>query len=159
MILLTLTLGSRNYFLPESPILQMIACCTRRFRRYPSIFSRDPCAHRLCNSLSPTYPCGYLHALVILLIIPHRSCCYKMPRDILCCPENPLSLLSCGFISHENPYRFSSSYLSRSFLNCAGVSQWSSKYYSILQKSLVAYCSAILVCLHYGGSHITSNIH
>ena len=48
MILLKrLTLGSRKYFLPESPSLQMIACCTRRFRRYSLRFSRDPCAYRL----------------------------------------------------------------------------------------------------------------
>ena len=38
----------------------------------------------------------------------------------------------------------------RSSPSCSCVSQWSSKYYSILQKSLVAYCSIILVCLHYG---------
>ena len=42
MILLKtkLTLGSRKYFLPESPSLQMIACCTRRFRSYSTMFSR-----------------------------------------------------------------------------------------------------------------------
>src|SRR3954464_9211332 len=34
-ILLTLTLGSRDYFLPESPSLQMIDCFTRRFKDYP----------------------------------------------------------------------------------------------------------------------------
>ena len=38
----------------------------------------------------------------------------------------------------------------RSSHNCSCVSQWSLKYYSILQKSLIAYCSAMLVCLHYG---------
>ena len=36
-----LTLGSRKYFLPESPSLQMIACYTRRFRRYSTMCSRD----------------------------------------------------------------------------------------------------------------------
>src|SRR5215216_7414569 len=41
MILLTLTLGSRNYFIPESPLLQMMSWCTRRFRRYSPLFSRD----------------------------------------------------------------------------------------------------------------------
>src|SRR3954462_96400 len=42
MILLNLTLGSRNNFLPESHLLQMIACCTRRFRSYSPMFFRDP---------------------------------------------------------------------------------------------------------------------
>ena len=41
MNLLTLTLGSRNYFHPKNPLLHVIASCTRRFRRYSSIFSRD----------------------------------------------------------------------------------------------------------------------
>ena len=40
-ILLNLTLGSRYHFHPESPLLLMIVCCTRRFRRYSLIFSRD----------------------------------------------------------------------------------------------------------------------
>ena len=41
MILLTPTLGSRNYFHPESPLLQMITWCTEGFRRYSLMFSRD----------------------------------------------------------------------------------------------------------------------
>ena len=36
-----LTLGSRKYFLPESHLLPMTACCTRRFRRYSTMCSRD----------------------------------------------------------------------------------------------------------------------
>ena len=43
MILLKtkLTLGSRKYFLPESHLLPMTACYTRRFRRYSTMCSRD----------------------------------------------------------------------------------------------------------------------
>ena len=41
MILLTPTLGSRNYFHPESPLLQMITWSTKGFRRYSPMFSRD----------------------------------------------------------------------------------------------------------------------
>ena len=37
-ILLTRTLGSRDHFHPEGPLLPMIACCTRRFRRYSLMF-------------------------------------------------------------------------------------------------------------------------
>ena len=36
-----LTLGSRKYFLPESHLLPMTACFTRRFRRYSTMCSRD----------------------------------------------------------------------------------------------------------------------
>ena len=41
-ILLTLTLGSRDYFLPESPSFQMITWFTRRCWRYSPINSWDP---------------------------------------------------------------------------------------------------------------------
>ena len=41
MILLTPTLGSRKYFHPESPLLQMITWCTEGFRRYSPMFCRD----------------------------------------------------------------------------------------------------------------------
>ena len=40
-ILLNLTLASRYHFHPESPLLQMIVCCTRRIRRYSLMFSWD----------------------------------------------------------------------------------------------------------------------
>ena len=72
--LLTPTLGSCKYFLPESPSLQMIACCTRRFRRYSPRFSRDPCAHRLYNPLPPTYPYSYLHSQLLLLLQDALNC-------------------------------------------------------------------------------------
>ena len=39
--LLTLTLGSRKYFLPESPLVRKITCFTRRFWRHSTMFSRD----------------------------------------------------------------------------------------------------------------------
>ena len=76
MILLTPTLGSRNYFHPESPLLQMIACCTRSFRRCYSMFYRDTCAHRLCKFTTTetslwiaTYTCHpYLHSRLLLLV-------------------------------------------------------------------------------------------
>ena len=40
MILLNLILGSRNYFLPESHSIQVIAWCTRRFRSCSLMFLR-----------------------------------------------------------------------------------------------------------------------
>ena len=41
MNLLTLRLGSRDRIPPKSPLLLMIVCCTRRFRRYSTMCSRD----------------------------------------------------------------------------------------------------------------------
>ena len=76
MIFLTLTLGSRKYFLLESPSHQMIARCTKRFWRYSPMFFPRP----LCPSLlqfpttdkSPwiaTYTCRpYLHFQLLLLL-------------------------------------------------------------------------------------------
>ena len=64
MILLKtkLTLGSRKYFLPESPSLQMIACCTRRFRSYSTMFSRVfvPSHLRFPSTVNPYENCIHL---------------------------------------------------------------------------------------------------
>ena len=150
MILLTLTLGSRNYFsqralIPEDHLF------VRRFWGYPLIFSRGPCAHCLCNSLPLIYPYGYLHALVILMIISRRSCCYKMPRTILRCPKNPLSLLCCSFILHENPYGFFLTFIEDPFFSIVHVS------HIILQNTFRSFKNPLqlvtletLACLHYG---------
>ena len=40
-ILLNLTLGSRYHFHPESPLLLMIVCCTRRPWRYSPLITRE----------------------------------------------------------------------------------------------------------------------
>ena len=40
-ILLNLTLGSRDHFHPESILLPMVDCCTRRFRSYSPILFWD----------------------------------------------------------------------------------------------------------------------
>ena len=105
------------------------------------------CAHRLCKSLPPIYPYGYLHALVILMIIPRRSCCYNMPRNILRCPENPWSLLSCSFISHETPHGyFLTNYRGPVLLDCSYVSQSSSEYFSMFRKSSAG-CYSCNSCL------------
>ena len=70
MILLTLTLGSRNYFLLESPLLQMIACCTRRFRRYSPIFSRDFVPVAFAIPYHRNIPMDkYLHLSFLLLFL------------------------------------------------------------------------------------------
>ena len=104
MILLTPTLGSRNYFHPESPLLQMIACCTRRFQRYSSIFSRDlvPVAFAIPYHRNiPMDKCLHLSLLLlfpidlvitrypeILSIVPRISCAYCLA--VLCHMNTPM---------------------------------------------------------------------
>ena len=62
-----------------------------------------------------------------------------------------MCLLSCNSLPHEYPYKQILALVEYPLIpSCSCVSQKSSKYYSILQKSLVAYCSTILVCLHCG---------
>ena len=109
------------------------------------------CVHCLCNSVPPIYPYGYLCALVILTIIPRRSCCYKRPRNILRCLENPLSLLSGSFISHENPDGYFLTIIEDPFFSIVHVS------HNILRNSfrsfedpLQSVTLEILACLHYG---------
>ena len=75
MILLTPTLGSRKYFLPESPSVRMIACFTRRFRRHPTMFSWDYVPSLLqfptidVSLWITTYICrSYIHPQLILLL-------------------------------------------------------------------------------------------
>ena len=46
-ILLNLTLGSRYLFHPESPLLLMIVCCTRRPWRYSPLLTENLCSSRL----------------------------------------------------------------------------------------------------------------
>ena len=57
-----LTLGSRKYFLPESPSLQMIACCTRKYRSYSTMFSRVlvPSHLRFPSTINPYENCIHL---------------------------------------------------------------------------------------------------
>jgi len=109
------------------------------------------CVHRLCNSLPPIYPYEYLHALVILMIIPRRSCCYKMPRNILRCPENPLSLLSCSFISHENPHGYFLAFIEDPFSLIVHMSpKILLNTFRSFENPLQAVTLEILACLHYG---------
>ena len=109
------------------------------------------CAHHLCNSLPPIYPYGYLYALVILTIIPRRSCCYKMPRNILRCLENPLSLLSCCFISHENPYGYFLTFIEDPFFSIDHVSHKILRNtFRSFENPLQPVTLEILDSLHYG---------
>ena len=78
MILLTLTLGSRKYFLSESPSLQMIAWCTRWFWRYSPMFYRVPCTLRRCDPTT-NKSLGVTTYIVVHTVIPRWSYYYKIP--------------------------------------------------------------------------------
>ena len=71
----------------------------------------------------------------VFSIVPRIPCAYCLA--VLCHMNTPSNNFSHLSSIHSSP-------------SCSCVSQWSSKYYSILQKSLVAYCSVILVYLHDG---------
>ena len=53
-ILLTLTLGSCNYFLPENPVFQMMAWSVRILRGYSLMFSRELVPIAFAISLPPS---------------------------------------------------------------------------------------------------------
>ena len=87
MVLLTGTLGARDHIRAESPLLQMIACCTRRFWRYSMIFSRDfvPVAfaipyHR--NILMDNYThLPILHSIPLILLLQDALNCSPLFRE------------------------------------------------------------------------------
>ena len=109
------------------------------------------CVHHLCNSLPPIYPYGYLHALAILMIIPRRSCCYKMPRNILRCLENPLSLLSRSFVSHEDPYGYFDTFIEDPCFSIVHVThKILLNTFRSFENPLQPVTLEILACFHYG---------
>ena len=116
-------------------------------------------AHHLCNSLPPIYPYGYLYAHIILMIIPRRSCCYNMSRNILHCFENPLSLMSCSFISRENPYGYFLTFIEDPFSLIVHMSpKILRNTFRCFENPLQAVTLEILACLHYGSFHMTSSL-
>ena len=97
-------LGSRNNFLPKSPLLQRIACYIRRFRRYSLMFSLEfvPIAftipyHR-CILMDNYLHLSFIHSspvdLVItrcteiLSIVPRIFCAYCLTD--LCRMNTPM---------------------------------------------------------------------
>ena len=137
-----LTLGSQKYFLPESPSLQMIACYTRRFRSYSTMFSWV---------FVPS------HSWFPSIVNPYENCIHlpfiqSFPIDLVItrCPEI-LSVVPrilwahcLAVLYHMNPPTDNSSHLSsiRSSTVDSCISQMFSKCHSIFQKSPTAYCSS-----------------
>ena len=160
MILLkTLTLGSRKYFLPESPSLQMIACCTRRFRSYCTMFSQVfvPSHLRFPSTVNPYENCihlPFIQSFPVDLVI--TSC-----PEILSVVPRILWAYCLAVLYHMNtPIENSSHLLS---IRSSPVDRMLHKIlWNTIRPSehpLQTVALQILVCLHYGCSHITSNIH
>ena len=143
MVLLTLTLGSRDHIHPESPLFQMITCCIIRFRRYSTIFSRDfvPVAfaipyHR--NILMDNYThLPILHSIPLILLLPDALNGSPLFRE-------SFELTALQFLVIWIPLRIIPLYYRRFFIpSCLSVSEKSLKSYSFLWKSSTAYCSWI----------------
>ena len=92
-----------------------------------------------------------MYALVILLIIPRRSCCYKMPRTILHCPENPLSLLSCGLFRIKTLMGFFLTFIKDPFFSIVHVSHIILRNtFRYFENPLQPVTLETLAYLHYG---------
>ena len=110
-----LTLGSRKYFLPESPSLQMIAWCTRRFRSYSTMFSRVfVTSHlRFPSTVNPYENCIHLPFIQSFPIDPVITRC----REILFVVPRILWAHCLAVLYHMNTHTDNSFHLSsiRSF--------------------------------------------
>ena len=127
------TLGSRNYFHPESPLLQMITWSTEGFQRYSLMFSRDFEPVAFAMPYHRNIPMDkYIHLSFLLLflvdlvitrypeipsIVPRIFCAYwlAVPRHLNTRTDNSSLLPSIRsspvvhvfHISPQNTIRFS----------------------------------------------------
>ena len=113
----------------------MIAGCTRRFRRYSPIFSRDLVPVAFAIPFHRNIPMDkYLHLSCLLLI--------SVDLVITRYPENILCLLPCSSLPPEYTYKLILTHTEDLFLpSCSCVPQRTSKYYLVFRKSSTACCS------------------
>ena len=151
MILLNtkLTLGSRKYFLPESPSLQMIACYIRRFRSYSTMFSRVfvPSHLRFPSTVNPYENCihlPFIQSFPVDLVIT------RCP-EILSVVPRILWAYCLAVLYHMNTPTDNSSHLSSIHSSTVDsyISQKSSKCHSIFRKSSGAFLllKFLLTCI------------
>ena len=144
-----LTLGSQKYFLPESPSLQMIACCTRRFRSYSTMFSWVfvPLHLRFPSTVDPYENCIHLPFIqsfpVDLVIARCPEILFVVPRilwayclAVLCPMNTPLRIIPRTHRGSVHPQLF----------------VWFSKFFEILSDLPKILCNVLLLiflaCLH-----------
>ena len=159
--MLTLTLGSRNYFLPESPLLQMIACCTRSFRRCYSMFYRDTCAHCLCKfTITETsvwiatytfHP--YLHSRLLLLVQDTLNFFPLFRESFVLTALQLLFLMNTCMNNSSHSLGIRSSPVVQVFRKILRNAIRSSEIRSSLLLLI------FFTCLHNGYFHMSSNIH
>ena len=152
MILLKtkLTLGSRKYFLPESPSLQMIACCTRRFRSYSTMFSRVfvPSHLRFPSTVNPYENCihlPFIQSFPVDLVIT------RCP-EILSVVPRILWAYCLAVLYHMNTPTDNSLHLS-SIRSSPVVRMLHKILWNTIRSSenpLQTIARQLLVCLHYG---------
>ena len=84
-ILLTLTLGSRTHFLPESPdIIDDRLLCQKTSKILYDVLPRT-CAHHFCNSIPPSTPMySYIHFSFIhhFLVALVTTRCLELHSDV-----------------------------------------------------------------------------
>ena len=150
MILLTLTLGSRNYFSRRALISEDHLLRQKILRISLDIFPRPLCSSPLQFTATDislwisTCTC-HSHDHFSLLWLLQDALNYS------CCPKNPLSLLSCSFISHENPYGFFLTFIEDPFFSVVHLSHIILRNtFRSFKNPLQPIILQILACLHYG---------
>ena len=122
-ILLTLTLGSRKYFLPGSLVFQTMAWSIRRLRSYSLMLSRELVPIALAISFPPTTTMDdYIHMSFILS--------FPIVLVITRCNELPYR----GFVRHQ--------------LSWVPIALWITIRSSEILRSHMF--MTFLTCLHYG---------
>ena len=150
MILLTLTLGSRNYFswralIPEDHLLRQ-----KILRISLDIFLRPLYSSPLqltapdISLWIPACTCHSLDHSSSLLLLQDASNYSLLSRE-------SFEFTVLWFIPQQNPYGFFSHiYQGSVLLNCSCVSHNSLEYFSIFRNPLQPVTLETLACLHYG---------
>ena len=151
MILLTITLGSRNYFsrralMPEDHLLrQKILRISLDIFPETLVLIAFAIHYHRCIPMDIYMHLSFSWSFLVALVVTR---CLEISFD---CPENPLSLLSCSFISHENPYGFFLTFIEDPFFSIVHVShQILRNTFRFFKNPLQPVILEILACLHYG---------
>ena len=150
-ILLNLTLGSRYHFHPESPLLLMIVCCTRRPWRYSPLLTRELVFIAFAIPLPPqTLMDNYLH-LPFIRSSPIDLVIRRYPEVFSIVPRI-LRAYCLAVLCHMNTPSNKSPHLS-SIRSSPVVHEFHKSLQNTIRSSenpLEPLALEILACLHYG---------
>ena len=152
MNLLTLTLGSLDRIHLESPLLPTTACCTRGFRRYSLMFSRDFVPVAFSVPYHRNIPMDkYMHFPFLLLF---RADLVITRYPVILSIDPRISCAYClAVLCHMNTPTDNSLHLS-SIRSSPVVRMLHKILWNTIRSSknlLQTIALQILVCLHYGG--------